>query len=385
MKQSFRVIVEKIKQNFLLKKFKQSIIKNETIKELYDICTHKYSFFMTETEEINERFDDITRYISKKNVILEISDILNNYYRWNKLDNINFVNINSRQLLSAWIINYCPSIILGEINTDDKKFLLQFAKQLIELIDKIKSNKKVNMILFNKIFLRYTDFLIIYLEKDKIDKINYYTAEWISLDKSYEIIQNSNKYTLEQKDIILQNINKDKRLVEKYINNLSKNFDYNRLKLIINISNNITKKIVDNYKQIIHEDIINKKYDISIKILDDIKKFILLFNRKEHEIQKINDTIDGEYFINLIRNNIIDIDDVKLFGDYLLQYVCAIGSISCETEKTSKWIEIKNKYESKKDLILLIADMLIFILEVIDSIRNELLDYDFLLHHIYSK
>jgi hypothetical protein len=153
----------------------------------------------------------------------------------------------------------------------------------------------------------------------------------------------------------------------------------------MNISNNISKKIIDNYKQIIHDDIMNKKYDISIKILDDIKKFILLFNRKEHEIQKINDTIDGEYFINLIKNNIIDINDVKLFGDYLLQYVSAIGSISCETDNNIKWIEIKNKYESKNDLIRLIADMLIFILEVIDIIRNEILDYEFLLQHIYTK
>lgn len=378
-------IIDKIKYKFLLKKFKNSISTSKFLSEIENICIQKYSVFMSETEEINERFDDISKYITKKNVIIETNIILNNYYRWNKIDNINFIKIDARQLLCAWIINYCPSIILGEIDSDDKKFLLYFSRELIEQINIIKYNKDNDMTLFNKIFLRYTNFLIIFLDKDKVDKINYYTAEWISLNKSYELIQNSNKYTLEQKDIILKNIEKDKKLVEKYINNLSKNFDYNRLKLIMNISNNITKKIIDNYKQIIHDDIINKKYDISIKILNDIKKFILLFNRKINEIEKINDTIDGEYFIQLIKNNIIDINDVKLFGDYLFEYVSAIGSVSCEIDNKIKWTEIKKKYESKNDMVHLIADMMIFILDIIDIIRNEILDYDFLLQHIYSK
>ncbi len=170
MSKTFNVIVEKIKQTFLLKKFKKSIIQSETITELYDISTQKLSFLLSEIEEINERFDNITRFISRKNVILEINKILIIYYRWNKLDNINFIKINSHQLLSAWIIYYCPGIILGEVDTDYKKNIFDFAKQLLELINNIKSYKKINMVIFNKIFLSYTDSLIIFLEKDKIDK-----------------------------------------------------------------------------------------------------------------------------------------------------------------------------------------------------------------------
>ena len=384
---SFRAIIDRIKQNFLLKKFINSISESQIIKDLNDICTHMPSLFTSETEQINEKFDNISTYISKKSVINEITNILCRYYRWNKLDENMFIRIDARKLLSAWLIYYCPTIILGQIDSNEKKFIFVYSEKIINLLQKINNKEKIDMVQFNKIFLGYSNSFMLYLEKDKIDKINYYTAEWISLDKSYELINKSNKYTLEQKDIILKNINNDKKMIEEYINKIFKNFDYDRLKLIINLSNNISKKIINNYKNIIYDDINNNKFEISSKILDDIKKFILMFNRKEEEINRINDTIDGEYFIGLIKNNVLDIDDVKLFGDCIVKYVCAIGSVTCEIENLKKWNDLKNIYvsKSKQDLIKLIADILIFVLEIIDIIRNELLDYEFLLQHIYSK
>ena len=382
---SFRVIVDKIKQNFLLNKFKKSVINSNCLRELNMICTQEYSFFMSNTEELNERFYDITRYISKKYVIDEFANILNLYYRWNKIYKDDyFIRLEPRKLLTAWLIFYCPKILLDEIDSDEKKYVYEYSKKIISIFYELLNNKNIDMITFNKTLLYYTDSLVIFLEKDRIDKINYYTAEWISLDKSYEYINKSIKYDPEQKQIILENIDKDKKLVEKYINRIIKNFDYNRLKTIINISHNISKKIIDNYKKIIHDDIINKKFDVSIKILNDIKKFILLFNRKPDQIERINDNIDGDYFIHLIKNNIIDINDVKLFGDFMIKEICIIGSISCESENLQKWTDLKNKFYSNDDLINIIADMMIFSLELIDIIRNELTDYEFLLQHIYS-
>jgi hypothetical protein len=145
----------------------------------------------------------------------------------------------------------------------------------------------------------------------------------------------------------------------------------------------MSKKIIDNYKKIIYDDILDKKFDISIKILNDIKKFILLFTRKQDQTEKINVNIDGDYFIYLIKNNIIGINDVKLFGDFMIKEICNIGSISCETENMENWNNLKNKYNSESELINMIADMMIFSLELIDIIRNEINDYDFLMQNIF--
>jgi hypothetical protein len=382
---SFRVVVDKLKSTFLLKKFKQSVRSSEFIDDLHNIINVKESFFCSDDEIHFNMFDNIKNYICKQNVITEVKIILDNYYRWFKIDTSYMFRLTPKHLLSAWMINYCPSIILGDLDSDEKYYLNMFADRLINQLNLLyKSNKDFDIIEFNRTLILYSDSILLFLEKDKIDKINHYTAEWISLEKSYELINNSHKYEDEQKNIILTNIINDKILIEKNIKLFMKNFDFSRLKIIIDISKTITKKTIENYKLIIQKDILEKKYDISSKLLDDIKKFIVIFNRKDdNNISEINEKIDSHYFSNLLQNNILNINDIKLFGDYLIKKICQIGSLSCETESLIRWNNIKNDYVFNNQNNLLISDMLIFSLETIETIKNELLDYGFLLKNIY--
>jgi hypothetical protein len=378
---NYRDVIDKLKSNFLLRKFKKNVSESEIISDLESICNLEYSFFMTENEIINEKFDNIRNYIVRKNVINEINSLLNDYYRWFKI-NENFVKISAKQILSAWLITYCSDIVLGDIDCDEKKYVKIYAQSIIKNLMEIKNNdNNFNIIQFNRNILFYTDYITLFLERDKLEKINHYTAEWISLEKSYNLIEKSKKYNDEQKDIILKNILKDKNLIEKNIKLFMKNFDFERLKKIINISQNLSKKIIDNYKLIIHKDISEKKYDVIHKILIDIKSFIIVFNRKQkHKLDELNEKFDEEYLINLLKNDVIHINDVKLFGDFVIQYICDIGSVECEIESKEKWNKIK---ENNNDTNILISDMFIFMIELIEIIKNELLDYEYLLKNIY--
>jgi len=381
---SSRAIIDRIKSNFLLRKFKRIISSTKIFTELNDIGSYS-DLFSSEEEVINMKFDNISSYISKKNNIDEINMILKYYYRWYKKDPSIHIVINSRKLLCAWLIYYSPSIIIGNIDTYDKNNLIILSQKIIiELtkLSQLKNNDSYDIINFNKILNLYSHYITIFLEKDKIDKINYYSAEWISLQKSHDLIEKSDKYDREQKEIILKNIINDQKLIKKYMDKMMKNFDYDRLKLIINLSNNISKKIIENYKNIIEKDIVDKEFNISVKILNDIKKFILIFNRKNTD--DINTHIDAEYFINLIKNNIINLDDIKIFGDYLINKICEIGSKSNEDIQIKKWIEIKSEYYKEENKIYLISELMIFSLDLINIIRNEISNYDFLLKHIYS-
>ena len=384
-------LVNKIKSNFLLKRFIKSVNECEVISDLNDISNFQYSHFISDDEVIIQKFDNIKDYICRKNVITEINNILTKYYRWYKIDDKFFIKLTPQLLLSAWLIYFCPQIIIGDIDSTEKSLCYTYSEKLIIYLTKLtklnntNTEEKYNIIDFNKLLLSYTNCITLFLEKDKIEKINHYTAEWISLDKSYDLINISNKYDIEQKKLILNNILKDKQLIEKNIRLFMKNFDFLRLKKIINISNDISKKIIENYKLIIQKDILENKYDISSKILEDIKKFIIIFNRKdEQKINEINERIDSHYFSELLKNNIIKIEDIKIFGDYLIQKICDIGSVECETTNIKKWINIKNSYCNNDRISLLISELFIFSLELIDIIRNELLDYDFLLKNIYN-
>ena len=378
---NYRVIVDKLKSNFLFRKFKKSIYESDVISDLEAISNIEFSFFMTENEKINERFDHIKNYISQKNVINEMNLILNNYYRWFKIDN-NFVKITSRQLLSAWLINYCPTIVLGIIDCDEKKYVKLYSENIIKIFYQIiNKDTNFNIIEFNKNMLYFTNYITLFIEKDKIEKINYYTAEWISLEKSYNLIEKSKKYNDEQKELILKNIARDKKLIENNIKLFMKNFDFDRLKKILNISQNLSKKIIDNYKTIIQADIKEKKYEVVKKILIDIKNFIKIFNKKQKKrLDEINEKIDEEYLIHLLKNDVISIDDIKLFGDFIIQYICDIGSEESEIESKEKWNKIK---KNNTEIFQIISEMFIFLLELIEIIKNELMDYEFLLNNIF--
>jgi len=385
---SFRVVVDRLKSNFLLKKFLKSLQESSFIDDLNDIVNTDYSLFCLEDEIIIKKFDMIREYICKKSVIIEVDNILNNYYRWYKYDSTCMFRLTSKHLLSAWMINYCPTIILGNLDSNEKYYLNVYAEKIIMILTNITKltniSELTNIVELNKTILHYTDCMMMFLEKDKIDKINHYTAEWISLDKSYDIIANSKKYDLIQKELILHNINKDKELIEKHIKIFMKNFDFDRLKKIIDISKNISKKIIDNYKNIIYNDINQQNYEISYKLLNEIKNFIIMFNRK-NDINDINEKFDIDYFIHLLKSNVIGLNDIKQFGDYLIRKICEIGSIKSEEENLIKWNEIKNTYnENNKNYIYLISDMFIFSLELIEIIKNELLDYEFLIKNILS-
>ena len=378
---SFRVVVDKLKANFLLRKFKKSVSESSFIYDLNDIINVNSSLFSSDGEQIINLFDNISHYMCKKSVIYEVDNIINNYYRWYKYDSSTMFRLTSKHLLSAWMINYCPTIILGNLDSSEKYYLNVYADKIIRLFNLLYNKPNdIDMYELNKTVLHYMDCMMIFLEKDKIDKINHYTAEWISLDKSYDIIMNSTKYDILQKDLILTNINKDKQMIEKHIKLFVKIFDFERLKKIIDISKNISKKIIENYKQIIYQDIFEKKYDISSKLLNDIKNFIIIFNRKNDNNKKeIDDKIDITYFIYLLENNIIELNDIKIFGDYMIKKICEIGSIKCEEENMIKWNQLKI---NNNDFTILISDMLIFSLELIEIIKNELLDYEFLIHFI---
>jgi hypothetical protein len=376
---SFRVIVDKLKSNFLLRKFKKSVLDSVFITELNNIVKSDDSLFLLEDEIIINRFENIRIYICKKDVIAEAENILNNYYRWYKYDPKSMFKLTSKHLLSAWMIHHCPTIILGNLDSNEKYYLSIFAEKLINNLINL-----TNITDFNKTILHYTDCMNIFLEQDKIDKINNYTAEWISLDKSYEMINKSNRYDPIQKELIFININKDKKLIEKHIKIYIKNFDSNKLKKIIEISQNIAKKIIESYKVIIKIDICGKNYDICSKLLNDIKKFILIFNKNNY--YEINEHIDTNYFIDLLKNDVIKIYDIKIFGDYLIKKICGIGSISSEEENMIKWNEIKNNYNNDynndSSIAELIAEMFIFSLELIEIIKNELLDYEYIINII---
>lgn len=359
---------KKIKK-YYLNKFRKEIYNNIYINKLNNAINIKNN---------DNRFDTISNIICDNNTINEINKILDIYYKYfnNKL-----YKINTKKLLSLWMIYGCSDIILHKIDTIEKIKLLEYSKKLINEII-ILNNKNpsdyYDIILFNKILLKYNNFFILFIEQDKINKINYFKKEWMTLEKSKNLILDSTKYDIHQKKEILYLIDKDKKMIEKHMKIFNKKYDFENLKLIIKISLDLSKKIIDEYKQTLYHDINNNIFNIFTKIIKEIKYFLLIFYKDK--INEYNDKIDCSFYIQLIKTQSLDYNILNNFGDYIIKDVISLGSVSLEKDRLNKWNELKKN--NNNNINMTISIFLIFILETIDEVKKEINDYQIFLELI---
>ena len=357
---------KKIK-NYYLNKFRKEIYNNIYINKLNNALTIKNN---------DNRFDVISEIICNKNTINEFNKILDIYYKY--FNNNKLIKINTKNLLSLWMIFGCSNFIIEDVDTLDKIKLLEYSNKLINEI-KILYNKNLSeyydIILFNKLLLKYNNFFILFIEQDKINKINYFKREWMTLEKSRNLILESNKYDIIQKKEILLFIDKDKKMVEKHMKIFNKKYNFENLKLIIKISLDLSKKIIEEYKQTLYHDINNNIFNIFKKIINDIKSFLSIFYKNKKN--EYDDKIDCSFYIQLIKTNSLDMNILNNLGDYIINEVISLASVSLEQDILNKWNELKNN--NNNNINMTISIFLIFILETIDEVKKEINDYQIFL------
>jgi hypothetical protein len=377
--------VERIKVFFLLKKFKKSIQENHILfSKLNQILNSKYdtsNIFNDETNEIEKtkfedrQFDLLSDVLCDPHNIGIIKSILDLYYRIIQIDKE--YQILPREFLSAWVISRFPKYVFNNGITKENIRIKLYSNTLIKHINNILNDNNYfdfNLIRFNLDTIHYKISFNIFMNIDKINKINLYSTEWISLEKSRQEIMSSNKYNPEEKTVILGYIDSDKKLIEKHMKILKSDFDYNKLKQFIFLSRLTEKKTIENYKKIIETELNKNNFDIIKKILTEIKTFIIIFNKSSQE--EINEHIDIDYIIHLIKTKIITCDDITIFSDYIINKLKILASKSTEIDIDNKFKEIKSKYLDMTNINKSIAELLIYSMKIINIIREEIASYD---------
>jgi len=368
--------VERIKMIFLKKKIIKIFEMNKIFFEQLDkIFLAKYSqdesIFIDSEINLehfeNLQFDLLTQLITSQSNINIIKSILDIYYRILRLDKEYMVT--PREFLSAWVISRFPKYILQSgINQENIRMKLYSNKLIQNIKDKLFDT---NFTRFNLDLIQYKIALKIFMYKDRIEKINLYSAEWISLEKALIEIKQSIKYSEDEKCVILSNIENDKKLIEKHMAILKSDFDYSRLKLFIKLSYQTKNKIIENYKNIINIELENKKFDLIKNILNEIKKFILIFNKSSEN--EINENFDVDFIIQLLINNSIQITDIDAMSEYIISKLKKLASKSTELEIDNEFNIIKEK--SSNNINNYISEILIFSMNIVNIIRDEITSY----------
>lgn len=375
--------IDNIKINFLIRKFKKTFIQNAYLfNKLDGIYSTKFndsqSIFTDldiEKENFeNSQFDILSEIICENRNINIIRTILNLYYRIIRI-NKEYI-LTPKEFLSAWIISRFPKYIIQSGITEENIRVKLYSNNLIKHVKDIFKNN-INFIRFNLDLIQYKVALKIFMNIDKINKINLYSAEWIGLEKSYQEISSSKKYDDDEKRVILSSINNDKKLIEKHMKILKSDFNYDNLKLFIKLANYSKNKVVQNYKNIIKTELDNKSYDILENIINEIKKFILIFNKSIES--EINESLDVSYIVQLLRNDVITNKDINLIAEYIISKLKKLASIKTEQDIDEKFNIIKTKYNNNNNINTYISEILIYCMEIINTIRDEISSYDMLL------
>ncbi len=105
-----------------------------------------------------------------------------------------------------------------------------------------------------------------------------------------------------------------------------------------------------------------------------MKAIIIIFNKSSEA--EINEHIDVDYIIHLIKTKIITYDEITIFSDYIISKLKILASKSTEIEIDKKFKQIKSKYLDMTNINKSIAELLIYSMKIINIIREEIASYD---------
>jgi hypothetical protein len=379
----FSIYFENYRCRKVLREFKniEKIIDN--LNSIKNTKINNSNLFETEINSNRNIFDKIEKILRDKKVLLSFNDFFKIY---NKLFNTEY---NFKQILTAWTIFTCPEYILNikfiDINKlkhdDYKKKLYNVSQQMIYYFTNFSRN---NLHKFNKTIYLFDLEFNKFIQLDKIEKIYNYCNDWMEIEETIELIKKSKKYQVDEKKNVIINLINSQNKIKKHIKIFKLDVDYNELKKIVDEKIKFKNLIQKEFKKEIETCFEEGKYNYISEILEEIKQFTIKFNNKNN-LDEINELIDIEYIIQLYSNNIITQHEVNNFCLILLDYILPHGSHALEKSKKEEWLNIIQLHEVNNDKISTLSSKFIFfILELINEIMEEIIDFKHFIKFIES-
>lgn len=370
--------VEKIQKQFLKRRMIAELYKIKYILNDLDSLINNSSKNLFATNDDNA-FDKLTAYIKNVTMIQHISLFLNKFYRFNKPDKLIAKKLTVRQFLSLYIFVGYPEYSLNNKHMSEnhiEKDMYDYSKKLYTAL-KCLSNKQTNESIrcFTKCLNQYSNVFTLFINEDKVNKANELAIRWNHLDKTIDEINKSSSYDLSQKEQILTELQKDKQSAEVIIKKLVPEFNLSNLQILKKISNVYETTIHKCFWDIVADDISNEKYDIVIKIFQDIKNELLALNSTEKFKKEIDNNISIEHIQLLLDNKCFDLQEILNIANYMinaLKNICAPAKIKIiENDWTNTYKLITETQTSFAEIGKTIFR---FILDQITDIKNDILN-----------
>jgi len=340
-KMLFKVFIRNIKNNYdiftYIKKF--DIIKNKLLP--------------LDDNEIDNMFEDLSKYIQNKTVISKINKLLNKYYKWlyygssqKEYEKIAH-KIDSKKFLSCFMIYYFPRYLL---NTDYSLSENIIDKHLIDIsFDLIKSIEivEVKPNIFVKSLNKYINCLNEFLINDRVIKIRELVEKWTDLEKTIKQVNNNDRY--EDKNEIINVLKNEQHKTIKYIKIIDINFNIDQLNEFFKLNELIEATMIKCYFDNLENDIIECKYVKLKEILTDIKNnLILLYKKNETELDEY---FDIDFIIQQLEHGVFKFEDYIGLVDYCINMIVKLQAPFRNNTTLNTWTNIKNKSNKQMESI----------------------------------
>jgi hypothetical protein len=377
-------IIIMIQKKFLQKKFVKELkknIKNFDVLNFYTI-EPQYINLLDPVKQKDNLFCELRKKLLSKQLINEISILLDSYYRYYGFDNKIAPKINSKKLLVSWMIISFPEFILSIKNPRNEKNkngdiypydIFWISNDFLENLNSLLINKITNENLrkFNKSFNKYSNAINYFLQRDKNEQIQSLLTEFINLNKTIKDIENSEKYPNEEsKNDSIKMITDTKLKIAKYLKKLDSDITLDDLEIQSKLHDEIEKNMEKALCDILLKDIKNKKFSYLSNFIDETtKKMIDLGAHKiDNQFEK---KIDKDIIIKKIAFLEIEYQDIIQYGDYMIHIINNLQAPDSIYDTQYEWENIKSNYTEKNELL---CNMLIFILKEIKEIYYAIQD-----------
>lgn len=366
--------------NLLINQRTQTLI--ETLNNYLNVHEMTIPAFSTLDDVLNEQFDKHIEILTNKQNIIIINELITAYYRWIEYKPQMGKKITAKILLTAWSIVSFPEFILDkkkeEIKNTDKYIfgVYSTANDFIKSLNMlIKNRTSDNFIKFISYLNMYSNSFGSFIEKDKIDKINELSNQWYELKKNINLIKDSDKYDIKNKNDCINEINKTRKQIEIFITRISPEFDINELYRMEELKDNITKMMSKAYRDKLYGDLINKEYEMMTELIDELKESFIILNKNLHD--EIHENIDTELLIQQHQNNSLSYQDIINIGHYLVKLIHGLQSPARVDTTADQWSKIKELEFVNNELLL--VEIILFIMDEIEEIKQNIITLQTLL------
>jgi hypothetical protein len=312
---------------------------------------------MNEFYEIKEifknknRFEEITRCLMTKDIVVKGKNIIE------ELDCNNYLN--SRDLLSLFLINRFPKDTIGEISIENNKNLVEFVKNLLEKKYSENEELKIDIIKYSYYFKTWKNEDIEILKNQLFNEYHQLTVDIINT--SEEESDKKTIYEETQKKILecAQQIGGD-----EFINKIQ---DYSPV--LIDIEE-LQKEYDNAYNDIFIKEFNEKNYEKLSGLLEFMKNVFKTLKPKEgYDIEKI---IDTPYIVHKLTFNKFTYKmQVELFN-YMLDFLEKNQSQANDEELNSVRAELKLKEIQFPVIFIRIMNLLRNLIHDFEMMQNAL-------------